>query len=197
MCPLDSKEAKSKTRLLAMSICHHSTLLFLASKSSQNLQLCDEYLSVRYIAKYAAGIEERADSKIDPVSFKEIKIQSSGLRNVKIAGCKIKAKTNEKNLVQIIPQVEAVWWLLDFRYVYSSVPFKHLSTHEKTERGAFIKIHARTNSLEFPLAILKTFSFPTFRLNFPTFRQFTESQLLLLKDSLSSEYTRCKISFQR
>ena len=35
-----------------------SPLIFAATRSSQNLQLCDEYLSARYIAKYAAGIEE-------------------------------------------------------------------------------------------------------------------------------------------
>ena len=75
-----------------------NTLLFLVSKSSQNLQLSDEYLSARYIAKYAAGIEERANARIDPVSFKEIKINCNGLKNVKIAGCKVKDKvTDRKN----------------------------------------------------------------------------------------------------
>ena len=85
------------------------TTLFRVLKSSQNLQLCDEYLSARYVAKYAAGIEERADARVDPVSFKEIKIQCSGLKNVKIASCKLKDKINERrSLVQIIPLVENV-----------------------------------------------------------------------------------------
>ena len=166
-----------------------NTLLFLVSKSSQNLQLSDEYLSARYIAKYAAGIEERANARIDPVSFKEIKINCNGLKNVKNAGCKVKDKvTDRKKLVQVIPQVETVWWMLNFKYVHSSVSFVHLSTHEKTEHGAFIKNQSNSDSsTNYPLYIIKTFTLPPFR-------QFTQSQMLILKDSMSSEYTRCEIS---
>ena len=108
-------------------------LLFVVTRSSQNLQLCDEYLSARYIAEYAAGIEERADARVDPVTSKDIKVQPTGLRNIKITGSKVKSKTTDKKtLVQIIPQVETIWWLLCFNYVHSSVDFVHLCTNEKT-----------------------------------------------------------------
>ena len=94
----------------------------------------------------------------------------------------------QEKLVQVIPQVETVWWMLNFKYVHSSVSFVHLSTHEKTEHGAFIKNQSNSDSsTNYPLYIIKTFTLPPFR-------QFTQSQMLILKDSMSSEYTRCEIS---
>ena len=166
-----------------------NALLFVVTKSSQNLQICDEYLSARYIAKYAAGIEERSDARVDPVTFREIKVPTKGMRNIKITGVKLRTKeTERKTLVQIIPLVESIWWLLDFSYVYSSVSFIHMSTHEKTERSTFLKRKSNTQqSVSLPLHVTKTFTLP------PN-RQFTQSQLLLLNDYLTSDYTNCKMS---
>ena len=166
-----------------------NVLLFALTKSSQNLQICDEYLSARYIAKYAAGVEERADARVDPITFKDVKVKTKGMRNIKVAGVKLREKeTDKKSLVQIISLVESIWWLLGFNYVYSSVSFVHLSTHEKTERATFLKRRVpllQSDSL--PLHVTKSFSLPAAR-------QYTQSQLMLLKDYLTSDYTNCKIS---
>ena len=166
-----------------------NVLLFVITQSSQNLQICDEYLSARYIAKYAAGIEERADARVDPISFKDIKVNSKGITNVKISGTKIKSKsTDKKTIVQIIPLVETIWWLLGFNYVYTSVTFVHLSTHEKTERAAIVKRNAkRQSNSELPSHVTKISTLSSAR-------QFTQSQLLLLRDYLSSELLNCKMS---
>ena len=164
-------------------------LIFVATMSSQNLQLCDEYLSARYIAKYAAGIEERADARVDPVSFNEIRVHTKGINNSKISSCRIKEKsTDRKTIVQIIPLVETVWWLLNFKYVNSSVSFVHLSTLEKSERPSFIIPGKNTNpSQPLPAHVTKSFSLPLSR-------QFTQSQLLVLKDSMTSEHSNCKMT---
>ena len=78
-----------------------NALPFVATKSSQNFQICNEYLSARYIAKYAAGIEERSDARVDQVTFKDIKVPTEGMRNIKIAGVNLRIKENDKkNLVQ-------------------------------------------------------------------------------------------------
>ena len=166
-----------------------NTLLFIVSKSSQNLQLCDQYLSARYIAKYAAGVEERANAKVHPVNFREIKVESHGMQNLKINGPNISLKLNEKkNLVQIIPLVETIWWLLGFDYVHSSVDFVHLSTHEKAERGALAKNKISVAPTEaLPLHVTKSNTLPPLR-------QFTRSQILLLKDSLECEFSVCKMT---
>ena len=166
-----------------------NVLLFVLTKSSQNLQLCDDYLSARYIAKYAAGIEERADARVDPVTFRDINVHTKGIRNIKLAGVKQQNKvTDKKTLVQIIPLVESIWWLLGFNYVYSSVKFIHLSTHEKTERSTVLKNRPTAQpSASLPLHIVKNATLPPFR-------QYTQSQLLLFRDYQSSDYASCKIS---
>ena len=166
-----------------------NTLLFVITKSSQNLQLCDEYLSARYIAKYAAGIEERADARIDPKTFKDITIKTNGIKNIKIAGTKSKfVTTDRKTLVQILALVETIWWILGFDYVYSSVKFIHLSTHEKSERAGKLKRKTTiASSIELPNYVRKISTFESTR-------HFTQSQLLLLKDYLSCEFVNCKIS---
>ena len=166
-----------------------NTLLFLLTKSSQNLQLCDEYLSARYIAKYAAGIEERADAHVDPITFKDIKVQTNGIKNIKISGSKLRSNiTERKTLVQIIPLVESIWWLLEFNYVYSSVTFVHMNTHEKSERASIVKNTSRNQTtVSLPLHVTKLSTFPPHR-------NYTQSQLLLLEDHLASDYTTCKMS---
>ena len=72
------------------------------------------------------------------VNFKEIKTKSQGGQNLKISGSKLAVKTNKRNLVKIIPLMETIRWSLGFNYVYRTVEFVYLSTHEKADRAAFI-----------------------------------------------------------
>ena len=52
-------------------------------------------MSAQYITKYAAEIEARADARVDPVTFEDIKLQSTGLQNAKNAGSKVKHETSD------------------------------------------------------------------------------------------------------
>ena len=84
--------------------------------------------------------------------------------------------------------METIWWLLGFNYVHSSVEFVHLSTHEKASRGAVVKRKVNIQpTTPLPLHILKTNTLAEFR-------RYTRSQILLLKDSLESEFSVCKMT---
>ena len=61
--------------------------LFAFTESSTNVQTCDDEMCSRYVAKYAAGVEGRAFTKIlASAGENEKKVQTEPIVNEKIAG---------------------------------------------------------------------------------------------------------------
>ncbi|MPC68962.1 hypothetical protein E2C01_063175 [Portunus trituberculatus] len=56
-------------------------------KSSTNVQVCDRKFQVSYLAKYAAGIEERCPVQLSTTSDPgQVLVQAHSLINTKISG---------------------------------------------------------------------------------------------------------------
>ncbi len=131
-----------------------NALLFHLTRSSTNLHIWDRHLSAKYIAKYAAGMDARAEVWVKPGSEESsLKIESDEVRNEKIARVKATIKSKNKtnsskhNLAtgRIVCLTDMMWWSLKFPYVATNVEFVHVSTHAKEYRAGDEK-NARENN---------------------------------------------------
>ena len=61
-----------------------SPILFVLLKGSMNLLLCDRIVSAAYLAKYAAGTEERATLEIMGKLNSTVEVSVKGIKNIKI-----------------------------------------------------------------------------------------------------------------
>ena len=66
-----------------------------ALTGSQNLLICDKYLSARYIAKYAAGVEEKAQVLISAASTENKLLVHLGDRKQQIASVQQRLKSEQ------------------------------------------------------------------------------------------------------
>ena len=94
--------------------------LFAFTESSTNVQICDDEMCSRYVAKYAAGVEGRAFTKIlASAGENEVKVQTEPIVNEKIAGVQTsvtkKRQDDDKRksvLGRIVSITECLWWAL-------------------------------------------------------------------------------------
>ena len=107
--------------------------------SSTNVQVCDRKFQVSYLAKYAAGIEERHPVNITAAPDKVL-VQAHDLINSKISGQRIHPLTSRStHLARELALTEMIWYSLHFPYVISSTNYVHASTRPPEYRSAFVK----------------------------------------------------------
>ena len=175
--------------------------LFALTQSSTNVQICDDYMAPRYAAKYAAGIESRAAANILAGEAEDsVKVLTQPLENEKIAG--VQATINKKlrdyekqNAItgRIVSITECLWWCLQLPYVCTNVDFVHVPTVPKEYRSGIVK-EKHNNKLKFSTTFDEAVRVRRQVLQLPKYRQFTESQVLLLADVETSFVTPDKVT---
>lgn len=175
--------------------------IFAAAKSSDNLQICTPTFTANYLAKYAAGEEERARIFLKAgKDSNSVTLQTQNLRNMKVTGAAIAAeneKSQERETTAVeartLSLTEAVWWILNFPYVKLCSEYIHINTGFKQDRGGIVKhetqrVRPGVIAEEVPGYIARQ------ALQFPRERQFSDSQRLTILDSMTSNITPDKIS---
>ena len=152
--------------------------LFLLTESQNNLLICDKYLSARYIAKYAAGMEEKARITLTAGrASNQLKVKVGEIENNKIAAVQHrlnKQLTQEKKEachVKHLCITECYWHLYNFPFVKSSFTSVCVHTCEMESRPG-IKINRKNRSLG-DLSV-------SIRNKLPSWRQFTDNQKQLI-----------------
>ena len=114
--------------------------IFALLKCNMNCLLCDRVLSAAYIAKYAAGVEERAFVDIKAENATKVSVSVKGINNIKIAGAKLAASKDFSSTEQfrVISSTECVWTMLQLPYVMPSYECVHVSTLPMENRGGVI-----------------------------------------------------------
>ena len=113
--------------------------LFAFTESSTNVRICDDEMCSRYVAKYAAGVEGRAFTKIlASAGENEVKVQTEPIVNEKIAGVQTsvtkKRQDDDKRKSvtgRIVSITECLWWALQLPYVCTNIDFIHVPTVPK------------------------------------------------------------------
>ena len=165
--------------------------LFRLTKSSMNVQVSDRYLCARYIAKYAAGIEERATSKIVSANTDDsLAVNVQRILTKKISGVKAALKNSKKRQqkhveAQTICLTESIWFVLNYPHVYCSKEFVRCSTLPRHSRGGIVQ----RNEKEGPGFV----SNPICNMNV-LHGDFTASQKLLIMDLKTSKFHADKLS---
>lgn len=121
--------------------------IFAAAKSSDNLQICSPNFTARYLAKYAAGEEERARVFLKcGRSENEVSITQDPLHNLKVTGAAIasssdKAREKKSSAVEgrTLALTEVVFWEFEFEYVHLCSRYIHINTGYKQDRSAIMK----------------------------------------------------------
>ena len=68
------------------------------TESPNNLLICDQYLSARYIGKYSIGVEEKAQLLITAGSTEhKLRVHLGDIENNKIASAQRRLKTQESS----------------------------------------------------------------------------------------------------
>ena len=164
-----------------------NTHLFALTESQNNLLICDKYLSARYIAKYAAGAEEKASVSITAGKKEnELHVDVGSIENNKIASVQHRLRKEEQQQrkgscqAKHICITECYWHLFDLPFVRSSFTSVCLNTNEMENRPGVKLTHQRRrlsahseNQFTSPLI--------TVRDQFPNWRQFTESQKRIIQ----------------
>ena len=101
---------------------------FALVQSSSNVQICDEYMSARYIAKYAAGVETRGFARtVAGKDESSVKVISEEIENEKITGVnrtvqKRRAQEKQRSVHgRLVSITECLWWCLKLPYVMTNV----------------------------------------------------------------------------
>ena len=171
--------------------------IFALVRSSTNLQICDTYMSARYLAKYAAGVEERSFGYIhssgDPSSFT---VGIEGQQNEKIAGVRVSSKCNNKfrSLTgRVLSLTESAWWLLRFPYVVTNIAFVHVVTAPKEKRAGIVVEKSVAKVFRQDPIFGKEF-LTRKALQLPPHRQFTRFQEISIVDAEKSPFSNDKIT---
>ena len=174
---------------------------FALVQSSSNVQICDEYMSARYIAKYAAGVESRGYSKtIAGKDENTVKVLSEKIENEKIAGVKRtvekrRAEGKQKSVCgRLVSITECLWWCLQMPYVSTNVDFVHVCTMPKEYRSGTIIEKKRKNSNSFSCTFNEAKRVRKDLLQLPSYRLMTRHQELLLEDAEQSSINPDKVT---
>ena len=164
--------------------------LFFNTKSSQNLQLCDVYMSSRYLAKYAMGIDKNSMVHVSDGKQKNtVEIYEEKLYNTKISSSafhKQKKDMNRKDRDdpkgKVLALTEGIALSLEFQQVMTNINFVRVPIVAPEQRPE-IYIWRDTNSnrdisedpFQVYMSIIRS-------LNVGENRRFTEEQKDLLED---------------
>ena len=165
--------------------------LFALTGSQNNLLICDKYLSARYIAKYAAGAEEKARVLISAgTESNQLSVSVGDIENNKIASVKHRLEKetgrDRKQACQAkhICITECYWHLFDLPFFKSSFASVCINTSEMESRPRvkhkqLKRVRDETSGALHPPIV-------NLRRDFPQWRQFTFTQKKTIELSLKS-----------
>ena len=176
--------------------------LFAFTESSTNVQICDDEMCSRYVAKYAAGVEGRAFTKIlASAGENEVKVQTEPIVNKKIAGVQTsvtkKRQDDDKRKSvtgRIVSITECLWWALQLPYVCTNIDFIHVPTVPKEFRSAIVIEKKIASTMNFSAVFAEAVRIRKNFLKLPKHRQLTKNQELLLADVEASSITPDKVT---
>ena len=174
--------------------------IFALVRSSTNLQICDTYMSARYLAKYAAGVEERSHVSIrSSTQQNTFSFDIDPMTNQKIAGVELSSpafsRKRKRNTFtgRVISLTESAWWSLRFPYVVSNISFVHVVTAPKEKRSGVI-LEKRRLSRHNQAGLYARQNAIRRNLSLPSHRQFTNNQIFLIIDTQRSTLTPDKVT---
>jgi len=184
--------------------------LFVGHRSSDNLQIVTGYNASRYLAKYVAGIDEHnrvhiGSSSGQPNSY-EFDMQF--LHNTKVghsakhekARLASRRDAHHANKGRAMSIMEIIALIFGYDQVYTTIKFRHISTHPMEERAAYEKrpILKRLqeegladNDVHSPTDLDESRTIPSHIVrerirNLPSWRKHTPTELILLRDQIIS-----------
>lgn len=160
--------------------------LFLATRSSSNVQVCDKYFNSRYLSKYLCGAEERAsvDARPDPNGVVTINVDR--IRNRKLGRHRMResrlGKRKWREDCRLVASTETCWWVFDLPYIITDEDFIACPTRPLSQRsGRTRKRYARDLSEASGVDHRRDIE------GLSENRQYTENQRLLYRSALLSE----------
>lgn len=87
-------------------------LLFFITRSSMNIQICDEYFNAKYLAKYLCGPEERIGARVSSGgNDNTVNVEVDGIQNIKLGTRRtdLTADHNTCESGRIISTTESLW----------------------------------------------------------------------------------------
>ena len=174
--------------------------MFVLTESQNNLLICDKYLSARYIAKYAAGVEEKANVSISAAKQENaLQVDIGEIQNNKIASVQHRLKQEQENRRKSSCQAkhicitECYWHLFDLPFVKSSFSSVCINTNEMECRPG-LKLSTHSRNLYPTINRTRTSNVINLRNALPLWRQFTESQKRTIEVHLESSISVCNIT---
>ena len=175
-------------------------ILFALLKGSMNCLLCDKIMSAAYLAKYAAGVEERASIAISGRSDTTVDVTIKSMKNVKIGKGKFQASRDDElntaaEKARIIAATECVWHMLNLKYVFPTYEVVHVSTLPLEQRGGILKRQKRFNRCN-RTGVTDSLLFCSIRKTLfqDKARHFTELQERCALEHINSNFTIDKVS---
>ena len=175
-------------------------LLFALLRGSMNCLLCDKIMSAAYLAKYAAGVEERATVEISGKSDTTVNVTVKGMRNIKIgkSGFLAQCEDNKPSSAErgrIISSTECIWHMLNLKYVFPTYDVVHVSTLPLEQRGGIVKRRTVRRRRDRP-GTTDALKFVTVRSSFfsNTSRKFTNYQKNTAREHYNSHLSIDKVS---
>lgn len=185
--------------------CPTVPLIFVALRSSTNIQRCDRRFQTAYLVKYAAGQEERKNVMMRAGhTSDEIHVESESLSNIKISGAQfvhregMRQKRQPNLMAREIPVTEAVWYSLGLPYVHTNVEFHHVPSLPVECRPGTVRRASLMSRRGQPLDLQGDLPEPVrIRrdvLQLEEWRQFTCNQERLMVERLYSSYNLDQIA---
>ena len=175
--------------------------LFALTQSSTNVQICDDYMAPRYVAKYAAGVESRAVAKIVAGETENsVKVLTEPIAHEKIAGVqasqkKLRGDEKQKSVTgRVVSITECLWWSLQLPYVCTNVDFVHVPTVPKEFRSGIVTEKRFSNNVKLGATFMEGIRVRKHVLQLPKHRQFTRTQIFLLADVETSSISPDKVT---
>jgi predicted GIY-YIG superfamily endonuclease len=162
--------------------------LFLALQACTNVQLCDRKFQVSYLAKYAAGIDEkrRVSFSSDSSGSDSVRAEVHAPINIKITGQAMKApKKHQQALGRELALTEMIWFCAGLPYVSYTTDMTPVSTMPPEYRAAVIKRPAARNAVDGGGGQLRPVEA---RRHLPIWRHFTQTQELAMQDYTTGSY---------
>ena len=150
-----------------------------------NCLLCDRVISAAYLAKYAAGVEERATVTVGGSTDSTVIVSVKKMANIKISGARLAAEKDAATSehFRLVALSECLWTILELPYVHTSYDSIHVCTLPLEHRGGIIK----TQSSQFRNSDATVTAFITSRQNsdLSVYYKFTENQKIVLNSVFS------------
>jgi hypothetical protein len=163
-------------------------LLFTALQACTNLQYCDRKFQLAYVAKYAAGYDEKCHVTLTSTAKDSQTIDAEVQQpiHIKITGQAMKASKAHRNaLAREISLPEMIWFCARLPYIRYPTHMTHVSTMPPEYRAAIIKRHSAVSRVEGDGGHLHPVEA---RCHLPVWRQFTASQELAMTDFARGSY---------